>query len=235
MLKHARHLVSSGALGTLRKVISEYAQGWLTRSGAAITTSTGVSSLADVGSHAHHTIRYVTGLEVEELVADVSTFVGGIREPDDANILLKFKGGVHGMMVASQSSTGEENDMRIRVYGDKGMLEWHQEHPNELKLAIRDQPVQILTRGKGYLSDIAKKNERLPAGHPEGYIEAFANIYINVANVIREILRGKETDILGDFPTVSDACFWSDFESKALESCNKKVWIKVDYKLPEIK
>jgi len=178
----------------------------------------------------------VTGLEIDELVADVNTFVGGIREPDDANILLKFKGGQRGTMVASQISSGEENDLRIRVYGDKGMLEWHQEHPSELKLALHDQPVQILTRGKIYLSEIAKKNERLPPGHPEGYIEAFANIYVNFANVIRDILNGKETNIdLGDFPKAADACFWSDFESKALESCNKKEWVKVDYKLPEIK
>jgi len=121
------------------------------------------------------------------------------------------------------------------VYGADGMLEWHQERPSELSVALRDQPVQVMTRGKKYLSEITRKNERLPPGHPEGYIEAFANIYGNVARVIQAKLCNKEPHVLDlDFPTAADACYWSDFEAKALLSSNNKVWVKISYKLPEV-
>jgi len=228
MVKEARDLVQSrGKLGTIRKVIATYTQGWLTSGPATITRSRGVNSLVDVGTHAEHLMHYITGLEIEQLCADVNTFVGGVREPDDFNILLRFKGGSRGVLIATQVSTGKENDLKIEIYGSEASLEWRQEEPNYLTIRYRDAPHQILTRGSDYLSPIAKYNTRLPSGHPEGYLEAFANIYINFANTVQAKVVDKTEcrPFDEDFPTVHDGRRGVHFCEKVYESAKKGTWV----------
>jgi predicted dehydrogenase len=187
MVKQAREMVRTGKLGAIRKVVVEYPQGWLAtrlegsgqkqaawrtdpkRSGAA-------GAMGDIGTHAENLAHYITGLEISELCADLTSFVPGRRLDDDGNILVRFKGGAKGILHASQISVGEENNLNIRIYGEKAGLEWQQEHPNELLVKFPDQPKQTWRRGNGYVGDTAKKFTRIPAGHPEGYLEAFANI-----------------------------------------------------------
>ena len=142
------------------------------------------SAVGDIGTHAHNLARYVTGLEVEALCADLTTFGKGYELEDDANILVHFTGGARGIIYASQISAGEENGLRLRVYGTKAGLDWRQENPNYLDVLPADGPAQVYKRGNDYLAPIAKHNSRIPSGHPEGFIEAFANIYRNAARVI---------------------------------------------------
>ena len=215
MVKQARELVRGKALGTIRKVVVEYPQGWLAdaiertgqkqaswrtdpkRSGAA-------GCMGDIGTHAENLAHYITGLEIEELCADLSTFVKGRRLDDDGNVLVRYKGGAKGVLHASQICIGDENNLNIRVYGTRSALEWHQEHPNELVVKFADQPRQVWRRGNGYLGKSAQHFTRVPAGHPEGYLEGFANIY-------REVFRGVAAEVEGrpiprnlDFPTIDD-------------------------------
>ena len=202
LIKQARELVLSGRLGKIRKVIVEYPQGWLStrleesgqkqaawrtdpaRSGAA-------GCIGDIGTHAENLAEYVTGLKIKELAADLTTFVEGRALDDDGNILLRFENGAKGILHASQISVGEENNLNIRVYGEHGGLEWHQKEPNTLLVKWSDKPMEVWRNGMGYLSPVAAANTRTPAGHPEGYLEAFANIYRNYANHLRTVLDGK--------------------------------------------
>ena len=196
IVKEARHMVREGRLGELRKVIVEYNQGWLAtkleasgakqadwrtdpaRSGAA-------GAIGDIGSHAENLVSTVTGLDIEAICADLTTFVEGRRLDDDGNLLLRFEGGAKGVLIASQIEVGEENDLRLRVYGSEGGLSWRQEDPNHLLYKPLEGPTQILTRGQPYLCEAAQRASRLPAGHPEAFIEAFANVYKNVAATIQ--------------------------------------------------
>src|SRR5580693_4979101 len=191
MVKEAREMVRKGELGKILKVVAEYPQGWLIQpidaegqKQAAWRTDpsrTGASScIGDIGTHAENLGRYITGLEIEELCAEFTTFVPGRRLEDDGNLLLRYRGGAKGVLSASQISVGEENDLNIRGYGTKASLEWHQEEPNELIVKYPDAPRRIFRRGNEYVSDVAKKFTRLPFGHPEAFIEAFANIYLEV-------------------------------------------------------
>ena len=177
MVKQARELVQSGFLGEIRKVVAEYPQGWLStllektgqkqagwrtdpkRSGAA-------GCIGDIGTHAENLVRYVTGLQIDSLCADLTTFVKGRALDDDGNILVRFKGGAKGIIHSSQISVGDENNLNIRVYGTKAAIEWHQEHPNQLVVKFPDQPRQIWGRGNGYISAAASRFTRIPAGHP---------------------------------------------------------------------
>ena len=215
MVKQAREFVRDGKLGTLRKVVVEYPQGWLAdaiektgqkqaawrtdpkRSGAA-------GCMGDIGTHAENLARYITGLEIEELCADLSTFVKGRALDDDGNVLLRFKGGAKGVLHASQICVGDENNLNIRVYGTKAALEWHQEHPNELVLKFPDQPRQVWRRGNGYDGAEAQRFARVPAGHPEGYLEAFGNIYREAFRGIRAELDGHKRPKDLDLPTIDD-------------------------------
>ena len=216
LVKEARHRVRAGELGKIRKVVVEYPQGWLAdpleetgqkqadwrtdpeRAGAA-------GCMGDIGTHAENLAEYITGLRVESLCADLVTFVDGRRLDDDGNVLLRFEGGGRGVLYASQISIDEENALAIRVYGEKGGLEWHQEQPNSLILKWPDRPRETLrTSGHG-LSEIAARNTRLPAGHPEGFLEAFANLYRNFADALACRIKGSAPgEELLDFPTVRD-------------------------------
>ncbi len=215
MVKQARELVRNRSLGALRKVVVEYPQGWLAdaiertgqkqaswrtdpkRSGAA-------GCMGDIGTHAENVARYITGLRIEELCADLSTFVRGRKLDDDGNVLVRYKGGAKGVLHASQISVGDENNLNIRVYGTRAALEWHQEHPNELVVKFADQPRQIWRRGNAYVSGEAKRFTRIPAGHPEGYLEAFANIYREAFRAISAEVEGRPMPRNLDFPTIDD-------------------------------
>lgn len=241
MVKEARAMIKAGKLGKIRKVVVEYPQGWLAtkledsdQKQAAWRTDpkrSGIAgSMGDIGTHAENLAEYITGLKIESLCADLSIFVDGRLLDDDGNVLLRFDNGAKGILHASQISAGEENDLNIRVYGELGGLQWHQQEPNTLVAKWRDAPQQILRTGVGELSPESQAHTRIPAGHPEGYLEAFANIYRNVAKCIRARLEGTEVDaIYQDFPTVSDGVRGMQFIQKVVESSNSsEKWLRFD-------
>ncbi|MEX0601373.1 MAG: Gfo/Idh/MocA family oxidoreductase, partial [Rhodothermales bacterium] len=244
MVKQARAMVRNGDLGEIRKVVVEYPQGWLATKledtgmkQAAWRTDpskAGVSSaVGDIGSHAENLARYITGLEIEWLCADITTFVPGRELEDDANMLVHYQGGARGVLYCSQVSVGEENDINIRVYGTKGSIEWHQENPNYLSFRTNDGPEQVFKRGNDYLVDAAKLSSRLPSGHPEAFIEAFANIYVHAARAIEAKITGTEADPMEtDFPTVQDGAVGVHFIHKAIESGKARDWIDASYSPP---
>lgn len=239
LVKEARALTRAGRLGTVRKVVAEYPQGWLSRpieaegqKQAAWRTDpaqAGIGlALGDIGSHADNLTRYVTGLEIEELCADLTSFVPGRVLEDDANLLIRFAGGARGVLYASQISVGEENGLALRVYGTEGSLVWRQEEPNELRLRSLDGPEQVLRRGNAYLSEAAKAATRIPPGHPEGFIEAFANLYR--AGAAR--IRGRTDPGNLDHPTVWDGARGVHFIHKAVESARTGGWVRAGYLPP---
>ena len=216
MVKEARHLVASGRLGAIRKVVVEYPQGWLAdrleeegqkqASWRTDPAQAGASCcIGDIGTHCENLAEYVTGLKVEALCADLSTFIEGRPLDDDGSVLLRLAGGARGILYASQISIDDENDLRIRVYGDKGGLAWRQEEPNTLVLKWPDRPRQIRRTASPTNAAATQAATRLPMGHPEGFIEAFANLYRNFALAIHHRLQGSEppAEVL-DFPTVED-------------------------------
>jgi predicted dehydrogenase len=216
LVKQAREMVKSGKIGKIRKVVVEYPQGWLAtkveggnnkqadwrtdpnRSGAS-------GCMGDIGTHAENLAEFITGLKIKELCADLSTLVEGRQLDDDGNVLLRFDNGARGVLYASQISVGEENNLRIRVYGETGGLEWFQAEPNTLLVKYLDKPIEIYRTGQGYLTPQAAAHTRIPSGHPEGYLEAFANIYRNFAKCVQARLADKEPEaVYQDFPTVED-------------------------------
>jgi len=227
MVKEARELVRSGKLGKILKIVAEYPQGWLldkieaTGQKQAAWRSdpkkAGASCcVGDIGTHAENLGRYITGLKIAELCAEFTSFIPGRKLEDDANMLLRYHGGAKGVLHCSQISCGEENNLNIRVYGTLGALAWQQEHPNELKFTPKGEPARILRRGNGYVSDVAKKFTRLPFGHPEAFIEAFANIYLEAIAAIRAHIAGKREAF--DFPTVDDGVEGMAFIETAVKS-----------------
>jgi len=244
MVKQAREMVKKGAIGTIRKIVVEYPQGWLAtllentdNKQAAWRTDpakSGVSScIGDVGSHAENLARYITGLEMEDICADIKTFLPGRRLEDDSNMLVHYSNGVRGILYASQISVGEENNLRIRIYGTTAAMEWHQENPNYLRVRYNDGPEKIYKRGNDYLEPIAKHSTRLPSGHPEAFIEAFANVYLNVSRTIAGKIAGEPPDPFdNDFPTVQDGAIGVHFIHKAIESGKKHSWVDARYKPP---
>jgi predicted dehydrogenase len=229
MVKEARELVRTGALGNILKVVVEYPQGWLInpidaegKKGADWRTNpeqAGASScVGDIGTHAENLARYITGLEIQEICADFTTFVKGRRLEDDASMLVRYKGGAKGILYASQVSVGEENSLTIRVYGTKASLEWHQEEPNDLIVKYAEAPRRTYRRGNPYLSDVAKRFTRIPAGHPEGFIEGFANIYLEAARAIEAEVNGQPIPPDCDFPTVKDGVEGMLFIATAVRS-----------------
>jgi predicted dehydrogenase len=216
MVKQARQMVKDNAFGKIRKVMVEYPQGWLSmpsekdgnKQSAWRTdpSKSGISGcMGDIGTHAAQLAEYISGLEITKICADLNIVVDGRALDDDGNVLLKFNNGANGILVASQIAAGEENALKIKVYGEKGGLEWHQEEPNTLKVKWLDAPTQLYRSGQGYLSAAAQYNARTPSGHPEGYLEAFANIYRNFALTLKSKLEGKEpTAEMLDFPGVAE-------------------------------
>jgi len=216
MVKEARQLVADGKLGKIRKVYVEYPQGWLStflegedNKQASWRTDPSKSGIAgamgDIGTHAFNLAEYVSGLQVTKLCADINTVVEGRKLDDDGAALLKFNNGASGVLIASQVAAGDENNIKVRVYGEKGGLEWQQDNANTLLLKWLDKPAEILRTGAGYLSSYAMHNARVPAGHPEGYLEAFANLYRNFALSIKADIAGKpaEKEWL-DYPGIED-------------------------------
>lgn len=216
MVKQAREIVGKGFLGRIRKVFVEYRQGWLSRLseregnlGAAWRTDPkkgGKSAvMGDIGTHAFNLAEYITGLEVTRLCADLNTVVEGRQSDDDGSVFLKFDNGASGVLMATQVAAGEENNLVIKVYGENGGLEWHQQEPNTLFLKWLDKPAEILRAGSSYLSEIAKNNCRTPGGHPEGYLEAFGNIYRNFALALSARMNGNSIeDHLINFPSIKE-------------------------------
>ncbi|MEM6703763.1 MAG: Gfo/Idh/MocA family oxidoreductase [Acidobacteriota bacterium] len=232
MVKEARERVRRGDLGTIRKVVVEYPQGWLA---ARLEASgqkqadwrtdperAGISCcMGDIGTHAENLAEYVTGLRIEALCADLSTFVDGRPLDDDGSVLLRFAGGARGVLYASQVSVDEENALALRVYGEEGGLEWHQEEPNTLLVKHLDRPREIVrTAGQG-LSDVAQAATRLPAGHPEGFLEAFANLYTAFAHGIRAHANNPSSVQL-DVPSVHDGLRGMQFIQAVVDSSNSE-------------
>ena len=229
MVKQARHMVRSGHLGDILKIVVEYPQGWLMtaleeegQKQASWRTDpkrSGVSNcIGDIGSHCENLAHYITGLEITEMCADLKSILDRPLD-NDGNILLHYEKEACGILYASQFSAGEENNLRIRIYGSKGALEWHQEEPNHLWFRTNEEPAQLYRRGNGYLCDAAQRATRLPAGHPEAFIEAFANVYANATDAIRAKILGQEPDeLVLDFPTVIDGARGLAFIESAVES-----------------
>ena len=244
MVKQARELVRQGALGVIRKIVVEYPQGWLATflegegaKQAVWRTDPNQAGVAgcfgDIGSHAENLAHYITGLEIEELCADLTTFVSGRKLDDDANTLVHYEGGARGIMYASQISVGEENNFRIRVYGTEASLEWRQENPNYLHVRFRNAPEQIYKHGNSYLTPIAQHNIRLPSGHPEAFIEAFANIYRNAGRTIAAKISGTTPgEFDADFPTVQDGARGVHFIHAVVQSSRQRGWMKARYSPP---
>lgn len=238
MVKQARQIIQAGLLGSVRKVYVEYPQGWLSsflegmdHKQASWRTDPSRSGIAgamgDIGTHAFNLAEYVSGLEVTKICADVNIMVDGRKLDDDGAALLRFNNGASGVLMATQVAAGEENKVRIRVYGEKGGLEWHQEDANTLLLKWPDRPSEKLRTGNAYLSNYANHNTRTPAGHPEGYLEAFANLYKNFATTIRALESGKEPSAENlDFPSVKEGLRGMAFISHMIHStATEQKWI----------
>jgi len=242
MVKEARSLVTTGELGKIRKVYVEYPQGWLStflegtgQKQASWRTDPSKSgaggAIGDIGTHAANLAEYITGSSITEICAMINTVVKGRKLDDDSSMLLKFDNEATGILLATQIAAGDENNVNIRVYGEKGGLEWHQEEPNTLVLKWLDKPKEIYRAGWGYLSESAKKNTRTPNGHPEGYLEAFANIYINFAKAVRDYKPGKKIDPAKyDFPDVEDGVRGIAFVDTVIKSsASAQKWTKLKF------
>ncbi|MFZ5971822.1 MAG: Gfo/Idh/MocA family protein [Bacteroidota bacterium] len=240
LVKEARNMVATGEIGKVRKVYVEYPQGWLStflegtgskqagwrtdpsKSGAG-------GAIGDIGTHAANLAEYITGSNITEICALLNIVVKGRKLDDDSSMLLKFDNGATGVLLATQVAAGDENNLNIRVYGEKGGLEWRQEEPNTLVVKWLDKPKEIVRAGWGYLSEQAKKNTRTPSGHPEGYLEAFANLYMAFANAVRDYKPGKKIDPAKyDFPDVEDGVRGMAFVDTVIKSAkSNQKWTKL--------
>ncbi|MCB1494187.1 MAG: Gfo/Idh/MocA family oxidoreductase [Bauldia sp.] len=239
MVRQARAMVAAGKLGDIRVVQAEYAQDWLTEKAEATANkqakwrtdprqSGAGGSIGDIGTHAYNLASFVTGLKLDSLCADLTAFVKGRKLDDNDNILLRWKGGAKGMLWASQVAVGHENGAMLRVYGSKGGLVWKQEHPNHLWFSAFGKPPQLITRAGAGSGPEAGRVSRVPAGHPEGYLEGFANIYTEAARAIRAHRDGKKLDPAVVYPTVEDGLAGMQFIEAAVASSKKgAVWVKV--------
>jgi predicted dehydrogenase len=241
LMKQAKEMIATGKLGKIRKVVVEYPQGWLAtrleeggQKQAGWRTDPNQSGaggcVGDIGTHAENLAEYITGLKIKELAADITSFVEGRLLDDDANVLLRFDNGAKGVLHSSQISVGEENNLNIRVYGEKGGLEWHQNEPNTMLLKWLDQPMQVYRTANGYLCPAALAAGRTPPSHPEGYLEAFANIYKNFAQHIRCLITSTTPDALTlDYPKIEDGVRGMAFiEAVVASSKANAAWTKLD-------
>ena len=240
MVKQARMMVAKGKIGTIRKIVVAYPQGWLStkledseQKQAAWRTDPKRSGMAgamgDIGTHAENLAEYISGLQIKKICADLSALVPGRQLDDDGNVLLEFDNGAKGILYASQISAGEENNLHINIYGTKAGLEWRQMEPNSLVVKWLDKPMEILRTGVGKLYPEAQEHTRIPAGHPEGYLEAFGNIYRNFAKCVRARLNGKKPKaIYTDFPGIDDGVRGMLFIEKVVASGkSKQKWTKM--------
>jgi predicted dehydrogenase len=232
MVKQARALIDSGRIGAVRKIYVEYPQGWLStgieRDGqkqASWRTDPAKSgaggAIGDIGTHAAHLAEYVSGLRITEIAAELHTFVPGRQLDDDSAMLLRFENGASGVLFATQVAAGEENGLRVRVYGENGGIEWAQGEPNSLIVRSLDAPMQVWRAGWGYLDTVAAANTRTPPGHPEGYLEAFANIYRAFFAAVRDHAgdRGIDVDEY-DFPSIADGVRGMAFVDAVIRSAH---------------
>ncbi|MDR2146510.1 MAG: Gfo/Idh/MocA family oxidoreductase [Tannerella sp.] len=240
MVKEARMRVARGDFGKIRRIYVEYPQGWLAESVAEADNKqagwrvdpnrSGIAGcMGDIGTHCFNLAEYITGLKTTELCSELNSFVPGRLLDDDGVAMLRYEGGARGMLCASQIAVGEENNLFIRVYGEKGGLEWRQEEPNTLIIKWNDEPNEIVRTSNGYVSAIAAHNSRTPGGHPEGYIEAFANIYRNFALTLQCRMEGiqPEPEYL-DFPSVEEGVRGMQFIRTVVESSqSEKKWVKL--------
>ena len=240
MVKQAKSMIAKNKIGKIRKVVVEYPQGWLSTfvegtdsKQAAWRTDPKRSGIAgamgDIGTHAENLAEYVTGLKIKKMCADLSILVDGRKLDDDGNVLLEFDNGAKGILSASQIAAGEENNLRIRIYGEKAGLDWRQMEPNTLIVRWLDKSTEIMRTGVGNLSAEAQAHTRLPGGHPEGYLEAFANIYRNFAKCVQARLENKKPNkVYTDFPTVADGVRGMQFIQKVVASSkSKSKWTKM--------
>ena len=239
MVRHARSLIQKNDLGTLRVIQAEYPQDWLTTkvedSGLKQAEwrtdpkrSGGGGCIGDIGTHAFNLIRFITGLEVEELSADIHTFVKGRLLDDNAHIMLRFKSGAKGSIWSSQVAVGNENNLKIRIYGENAGIEWKQEDPNYLYHTKFGHPTQRITRGSGNASEEAKNVTRIPPGHPEGYLEGFANIYSDVYKELSAHINKQKKDQTNScYPNINDGVEGMRFIETVLESSkNNSKWVQ---------
>lgn len=239
MVKEARDLIRSGQLGKVRRVVVEYPQGWLAtrlettgQKQASWRTDPkqagGSCCMGDIGSHCENLAEYITGLRITEMCADLATFVKGRPLDDDGSVLLRFDNGARGILWATQIGIGRENGLNIRVFGEKGSIEWHQQEPNTLVVDWLDKPREIRRTATAFVGKAAAANTRVPAGHPEGYLEAFANIYRNFAQALSDALDGRKVNEMDcDYPNVHDGVRGMAFlETVVRSSKSKDKWVK---------
>lgn len=240
MVKEAKAMVAEGKLGKILKIVAEYPQGYAISAydeaesdGGKISnwrmdpSISGVSNcIGDIGTHAENLAQYISGLRLESVAADLNTFIPGRKLDDDGSMLCRYEGGARGVIYASQISTGDENNLNVRIYGTKASIEWHQEHPNELIVKFADKPREIWRRGNSYNGKAAEKYTRLPFGHPEAFIEAFANVYLAASEAIIDSIEGKfKGNEAYDYPTVQDGVDGMAFIEAAVKSSqNNGAW-----------
>ena len=240
MVKEAKRMVKDGEIGRILKIVAEYPQGYAVgdvegdgqgqisnwRADPKIAGSS--NCMGDIGTHAHNLVRYITGLEIEEMCSELTAFIPGRKLDDDGNNLIRFEGGAKGIIYASQISNGDENALNIRVYGTKASLEWHQEDPNDLIVKYANAPRKIYRRGNDYLGEAAQNNSRTPFAHPEGFIEAFANVYLAAAQAIADKIDGNTPPEQGyDFPDATDGIAGLAFIETAVKSSGSdEKWLK---------
>ncbi|WP_299313777.1 Gfo/Idh/MocA family oxidoreductase [uncultured Aquimarina sp.] len=239
MVKQAKAMIAKGDLGSIRKINVHYLQGWLAtaveKTGQKQATwrvdpkRSGIGgALGDIGTHAENLVEYITGIQIDTIAADLTAFGDGRSLDDDGNILLRFENGAKGIMSFSQIATGEENNLGVKIYGTKGSVEWYQENPNQLIVKWLDQPKQIYTPGGNGTYPESSEYVRIPAGHPEGYLEGFATIYRSFAKELIHVKNENVISINPDFPTVADGVRGMKFIYAAVESSkNNSNWTKI--------
>ncbi len=240
MVKEAKNIIKSKKLGKIRKIVVEYPQGWLaTRQETAGSKQAAwrtdprragaTGCMGDIGSHCYNLMEYISGLEVEEVSADLTTFIKGRPLDDDGTVLMKLSNNARGIIWASQIAVGEENGLHIRIYCEKGSLQWRQEDPNYLFVRHLDKPTEIYKRGNEYTSEISRGGTRIPPGHPEGFLEAFANIYKEILTAIADSEEGKKVSAAKyDFPTEAAGVSTAIFLEAIVESSkSEEKWIKL--------
>jgi predicted dehydrogenase len=240
LIRQAREMVTRGDIGTPRVVQVEYAQDWLTKdiessgnkqaSWRTDPEKSGIGgAVADIGTHAFNLVSFVTGLELDQLSCDLSSFVPGRQLDDNVNVMLRFKSGAKGLLWASQVAPGNENGLRLRIYGNKGGLEWEQENPNRMTFTLFGKPKKVLTRGGASTNEASLRVTRVPSGHPEGYLEAFATIYSEAASLVHHANSGKALVENSHAPNLSDGLLGMKFISACVKSSNQNsCWVKID-------